>query len=332
MDKPKRKRGCASYSPLKAPSKILGMDITPSREVFPAYMSIKHNGMLGCAMVDEAGEQVWRSYNQEPIRMAEHIRSMFASILEASQEDEVVRVGEFNSSSYNRAGQTLSILAGSIPCPEDFTFKCFYEVPYSVWNGVLQMQMGDMIARPRSDLDNYLAVEQIPVNNYDQFLEVTERTKNSNLEGYMLLNPRAYWRKGRATVNDRILYKFKYYSDPIDAIILDIEPMARLKQGLSSRRNPAGYAKRLHGQDNYESSNIGGKLVVKMETGEIVSTPFPLNTSHEMRALYYKNKGTGNEYDLLGRWISFSKLAVEDGPGAVAVKGVEFRDGKEEVC
>lgn len=325
----KRKRGCATYPPLKAPSSILEMDITAPDKMFPAYMSVKHNGMLGCAMVDEGGNQVWRSYNQEPIRMASHIVEMFADILQYAQDMECVMVGEFNSSSYNKAGQTLSILAGTMPCPEDFAFKCFYEVPYSVWNQVLPMSMGDMISQPRHFLANYVAVEQIPVNSYKEFLDFTEQTKNSNLEGYMLLNPRANWRSGRSTVNDTILYKFKYYSDPIDAVILDIEPREQLKAGLSSKRNPAGYTKRRHGADNYETTQIGGKLIVKREdTKEIIITPFPLNTPLELRALYYKNKKLGNEYDLIGKWISFSKLAVEDGKGAVAIKNVEFRDSK----
>lgn len=331
-DKPRRRRGCVAYSPMKAPSQLLQMDIkVPDSTIFPAFMSVKHNGMLGCAMVDETGNQVWRSYNQEPINMSQSIREMFSEVLALAQEKEVVLVGEFNSSTYNRAGQTLSILAGSRPCPEDFAFKCFYEVPYSVWNGALAMQMGDMIASPRPYLENYLAVEQSRVDSYEEFLSITERTKDSNLEGYMLLNPRAYWRKGRATVGDKILYKFKYYSDPIDAIILDIEPRKQLKAGLSNKRNPAGYSKRLHGRDNYESTEIGGTLICKLENGSIISAPFPLDTPLEQRAIYYKNKGLKNEYDLLGKWISFSKLAVEDGPGAVSIKGVEFRDGKEEI-
>lgn len=327
----KPKRGCVAFSPLKAPSQLLDMDLTPSPLVFPAYMSIKHNGMLGCAMVGETGGQVWRSYNQEPIHMADHIKVMFKDILEFANEKEVVMVGEFNSSSYNKAGQTLSILAGSMPCPDDFCFKCFYEVPYSVWNGALSMKMGDLISIPRHYLPNFLAVEQLPIDTYEEFLASTELTRDSNLEGYMILNPRANWRKGRATVNDKILYKFKYYTDPIDAKILDILPRKQLKSGLSNRRNPAGYAKRLHGRDNYEETQIGGTLVCQTEDGKIVSVPFPLNTSLELRALYFQNRNEKNEYDLMGKWLSFSKMAVEDGPGAVAIKGVEFRDGKEEI-
>lgn len=328
--RPKRKRGCVAFSPLKAPSALLGMDITePPVNLFPAYMSIKHNGMLGCAMVDEQGEKEWRSFSQEPIRMSPAIRDMFRDILDFAQEKEVVMVGEFNSSSYNRAGQTMSILAGSIPCPDDFMFKCFYEVPYSVWNGALDMQMGDLIAAPRHYLQNFYAVPQKPVESWESFMRVTEQSKDSNLEGYMVLNPNAHWRKGRATVSDNILYKFKYYSDPIDAKILDIMPRKQKKAGLSHRRNPAGYAKKLNGGENYEETEIGGTLVCRMEDGEIVVTPFPLNTPLDLRALYYKNRHTGNEYDILGKWISFSKLAVEDGPGAVSIKGVEFRDSKE---
>jgi hypothetical protein len=306
------------------------MDIPPPDDLFPAYVSIKHNGMMGCAMVTEAGDPIWRSYSQEDIRMAPQIETMFQDILECAQEQEIVMVGEFNSSEYNKAGQTLSILAGTMPCPDDFAFKCFYEVPYSVWNGRQEAHMEDLLAKQRNYLDNYQQVTQHYYESYERYQQLRESTKNSNLEGYMLLNPRAKWRRGRATVNDCILFKDKYYSDPIDAVILDIEPRQQLKAGLSSRRNPAGYTKRLHGQDNYEHTKIGGKLICRTRGGQIVSTPFPVNTPLDERAMYYRNKGTGNKFDLLGRWISFCKLAVEDGAGAVSVKGVEFRDNPEE--
>lgn len=318
----------ATLSPLKAPTKIVGTDFDPHCSMFPAFMSVKHNGMRGNATITEEGTPIWRSYNQEPIRMAPHIKEMFRDILDYAAEHQVVFDGEFASSSLNKVGKIMSVLAGTAPCPDDFQFKCFYEVPYSVWNMVTKVPMGNLLSTPRHYLNNFHAVEQKLVKDYASFHGIVEENKDSGLEGFMLLNPRAYWRLNRSTIKEQILYKYKYYSDPIDARIVDIVARNQIKPGLERKLNPAGYAKRIHTQDSYEETEIGGVLCCILEDGTPASIPFPLGISLAQRAVYLAEFGTGSEWDLQNTWLQFKRLACEDGERAVSIKEVEFRDSK----
>jgi hypothetical protein len=222
----------------------------------------------------------------------------------------------------------MSVLAGRAPIPDDFEFKCFYELPYSVWNTVAQVPMGDLIATPRHYLPNYHAVEQIPIASYAEFMIWVEENRNSGLEGWMLLNPRAFWRLNRATIAEGILGKYKYYSDPIDARIVDIMPRQATRKGLERKLNPAGYAKRIHTQSSKEVTDIGGVICCILENGDPVAVPFPVGISFPQRAMYLAQIGKGGEYDLKNKWLQFKRLACEDGAGAVSIKEVEFRDSK----
>ncbi|MDB4261316.1 hypothetical protein N9878_00475, partial [bacterium] len=258
-------------------------------------------------------------------------QDMFQDILDYAEAHDLVLDGEFNSSTLNRVGQTKSVLEGTRPCPDDFMFKCFYAVPYKVWNLQEQAQMKDLLAPPLRDLENYEQVIQFPCGSWEEFQRIAEDARDSNIEGFMALNPRGYWRHKRATINDCVLYKYKYYSDPIDAQIMALQPRKQLKRGLSSRVNPAGYAKAVHTQASFEETEMAGVMCCIRENGGPVAVPFPVGTDNAQKVVYMREFGKGGVDDLKGQWLQFRRLAVEDGGKAISIKDVEFRDSKGSV-
>lgn len=320
------KRVASYQEPLLAPSPLLGMEIFLKQNQFPRYLSEKYNGIRGLAANWNGAGEMWLSRRQEELRMADHIKKMFDPLLQYAVDNAVVLDGEFYSRSLNKVGKTLSVLQGGTPAPEDLVFKCFYMIPYSVWNLSSYMPMGDMIAEPLLGIPYYEPVIQKVVNSMDEILQIAEENRSRDMEGFMLLDPRAGYKHGKSTVNQSILLKYKYYTDPIDAQIFGIEAMQALRSGLDRTRNVVGRLKKIHTQDAYDNTDIGGCLWVKLKDGTTAKVPFPKGTSYAERSEYLAAFKTGGEKDLDGRWISFTKLACEDGKGAIAVKGVEFRD------
>lgn len=313
--------------PMLAPSDLLGIDFFPEARAFPALMSIKYNGVRGISLhADRKTGPTWYSRRMEPLQLCEPVVNMMQDILDYSVQHSLVFDGEFYSPSLNKVGKTMSVLRGTEPVPDDFVFMCFYAIPYSVWNMGSVLPMYELLAEPIPGLSRFRAVEQKIVHSWDQFESVAEETRNNNLEGYMYLNPNAYYKHGRTTTTEGILHKYKYYTDAIDATIYSIEPMQTMKEGVSRSRNAIGHLKKVHTQDSYTTSNIGGTLWAHLGEGKMVKLPFPKGTSYAERAMYFAEFGTGSENDLKGKRIQFKKLACEDGEGAIAVKEVEFRD------
>jgi hypothetical protein len=186
--------------------------------------------------------------------------------------------------------------------------------------------MEDMIAPRSIGCSLYEGVRQTVIGSWEEFQQVSKEYEGRNLEGFMLLNPRAQYKHGKGTVNQGILLKYKYYSDPIDARIYGIEARKELTQGVKRSRNVLGLMNRVNTQGSYNQSNIGGTLWVQLKDGSTAKIPFPKNLSLVDRKVYYEAFGKGSDMDLKDTWVSFRRLSCEDGDGAIAVKEVEFRD------
>lgn len=327
----RRKPLSSRQEPLLAPSDLLGMELKPTQNMFPALMSEKYNGVRGTSLKWSHDKPCnWVSRRMEPVNMADHIRHMFAGILEYAEENSVVLDGEFYSRTLNKVGKTVSALAGTRPCPDDLVFMCFYEIPYSIWNDPTggNVPMQELLSQPIPGLKRYEAVPQWMVHSWKEFETVVEAHRSKPVEGFMYLDPKAHYIHGKRTANQAILLKYKYYSDPIDAKIFSVVPMKAMSDGILPRsRNAVGRLKKLHGQDFQEETAIGGTLWAQLKDGSTVKLPFPKGCKHPERAKYLQEFGKGDAtWDLKGRWVQFRRLSIEDGEGAVSVKEVEFRD------
>lgn len=316
----------ANLPPMLAPNKCLAIDIPLEEIRWPKLCSTKYNGIRATT----AGNQ-WTSRSGKEIRMADHVKAIFKPILDDCAKHFIVRDGEFNSNSHNTVGQTMSILAGTIPMPDDFHFKCFYELPCPVWNCIKSVPMGKLIPAPTSTITNRLEiVRQRTITSLGEFENLIEACKTQGLEGFMLLDPCAIYKHNpRCTVNEQILLKYKYYSDPEDGKVIGLVPRQERRDGVVSKTNVFNKAEPVHTKDSFVDTDIAGCMIVKLEDDSIIHAPFPIGYDLQLRQQIHNHYGTGLAHDIEGMWISFRRLACENRDKPIAIKQVEFRDSKD---
>jgi hypothetical protein len=314
----------AKLPPMLAPNKCLGIDIPLEDIEWPKLLSTKFNGVRGTTT---AGD--WHSRAGKPLRMAERVREMFAPIIEHSIVNRVVLDGEFNSNSHNTVGQTMSIMAGTIPMPEDFKFKCFYELPCEVWNTKIRLPMRDCVPMCDPGIPRLLMVKQKMIHSMGEFDQMLTVHKHLGIEGFMLLDPRAYYKHNRTTVTEEILLKFKYYSDPEDGKVIGLVPRNERRAGVAMKIGAFGKAEQVHTKDSFQETDIAGCMIVQLEDNTIIHAPFPLDYSLERRQQIHAHFGTGLAHDIRDQWISFRRLSCENRGKPIAIKQVEFRDSKD---
>lgn len=318
-----------NLAPMLAPNKVLGIDI-PFKEIkWPKLVSTKYNGIRG---INPGGRDKpdWKSRTGKDQLMAPHVREIFRPLLEYSYDNRVVLDGEFHSNSHNTVGQTKSILAGTLPMPADFMFKCFYEVPQDIWNTRVKAPMRECIPTYDPGLPRLKMVSHQVMNSLGEFQNHIEQHKSMNLEGFMLLDPNAmYKHSARCTVREQILLKYKYYSDPEDGKVIGLVPRQERVDGVEGRTNAFGYAEQVYTKESFQDTDIAGCMIVQLESGEIIHAPFPIGYTLERRQMIHLHFGKGLSHDIKNTWISFRRLSCENRDKPIAIKGVEFRDSKD---
>lgn len=316
--------------PMLAPNKIVGIDMPMENLRFPYYASVKYNGHRAVLMNGE-----FMSRAMKPIHMHERIRRYFEPLMEYCGENKIVLDGELNSDICNSVHETTSILAGTKPMPYDFCFKVFGIYTHREWHLADKISFEQMLRNP--DWDNLRIFEPMyyPVPQYLLFdlaeLQILiDEYAEQNVEGFMLRKPASAMWHGRITDTSKVFLKLKFYSDPIDAKIINITARKARRPDVKSGYNPGtGNAEPVHTQDSFLATSVGGTLVAQLENGEIINLPFPVDTSMQMRSIYYKNFRRGGTFDLYGKWVSFRKLASGEKDKPQAIKCVEFRDDKD---
>jgi hypothetical protein len=331
----------APQSPFLAPNKVLGLDpeLPYNRIMYPCFCSTKYNGIRAVCI-----KGVWYSRAMKEMDwICQPVLRLFQDIQDKAEAMGVVLDGEFHAYSHNTVGETKSILAGTKVTPEDFYFKVFYALPYNAWNGAVELT-----AEEFSFCDgNYLEItdprlqyiKQDVLNTEQEFHDKVDSIRFSNKEGLMILNPRAIYKHGRGTIPsdqahangvEGILYKFKFYSDPIDAKITNMTMRKERNADAKGRYNDnLGKADTLHTQADFHDTEVGGVLVCELENGTKVNVPFPVDTGFEEREEYFKAFGEGGANDLKGTWLQFRRLSCEDRDKPISIKDVQFRDSKD---
>lgn len=330
MTKTVKSMWAVAQEPLLLPNKILGLDPElPWTDLpYPCLCSDKLNGVRALAL---GGKLLSR--NMTELNLSADVWELLRPIAELAHAHKLVLDGELHAYSHNTVGETMSILAGKKHTPTDFYYKVFYSLPWDCWNGFDSLpasewsfQKGKVL--PFSD-PRLLLVQQRPCTTHKDVLAELSRIEYSQKEGLVFLNPDARYKHGRCTLSERIAYKYKKYSDPIDAVVCSITARReRLPSVEAERHAHSGKAKAVHTQDSFQMTECAGVLVCKMECGTIVEVPFPVGTTIPDREVYYQEFGKGGPADLKGRWLCFRALSCENRGLPIAIKDVQFRDSK----
>jgi len=321
-------RAC-QLEPMLAPNKIVGIDILKASLIFPYYASIKYNGHRAILMNGEFMSRTMKSIN-----MHHKIQQYFKALAAYTRSRQLVLDGELQSNIVNTSGGTTSILAGTKPMPYDFSFKVFGIYTHREWHGADAISFENMLKNPQWDnLEHFAPVYTRVIQNL--LFDLTELNilidgyAEDNIEGFMLRKPESKLGHGRVTEKSMQFLKLKFYTDPIDAKIINITArMARDASVESGYNAVTGKAEPVHRQDAFNQTSIGGTLVAELENGLIINLPFPLGTSLQMRSIYYKNFKRSGSFDLFEKWVSFRKLSTGEKDKPQAIKCVEFRDDK----
>jgi len=318
--------------PMLAPNKLLDVDIPIESISYPRLCSIKYNGIRAMTYKD-----VFLSRAGKAHMICPDLMKQLEHILRHANKNGVILEGEFHSNSHNTVGETRSILAGTIPTPDDFAFKVFYEIPIEVWNSHFLIKMKDII--PSSyDLPRLEAVKQWQIDSAQEFRQTIESYRHRNVEGFMLIDINAHYKHGRVTEAQGGFLKYKYYAGEEDAKIVGITARKQRRAGVTGLKNLYGKQEAVYTQDSFEDTDIAGCLIVESfnysNKGEKLNIPFPIGWTIEMRRQAYKQFGTGLPHDIKGEWVSFRRLNCEDRDKPIAIKccSLETVKTKEQLC
>jgi hypothetical protein len=210
--------------------------------------------------------------------------------------------------------------------PDDFKFKCFYVMPIWVWNTRDVLSINDCIPLETYGLHRYMAVKQNLMHTEEEFDTLIRDTANLGREGYILVNPRAKYTHGRVGISMGIMFKYKFYADPEEGIIVDLTLRQARAEGVESKLDTFGYSAQVHTKDSFIDTGIAGSLMVKLPDDSIVKLPFPLGFDLQQRRRAVEQFNTELPHDLKGTYVQFRRLSCEDKDKPIAVKKVEFRD------
>ena len=322
-----------TLEPMLAPSKIVGIDIPFEELHFPYYVSTKFNGIRGVVLNGE-----FKSRAMKPLNLHYSILRYLDPILQYASNNKLVLDGELHSYVENTVGGTVSILAGKKHMPYDFCFRIFGIWTHEQWHGVdgVDSTIKTMLANPHWEnikifSPKAIAVQQsLVLNQYELDILLDEAKQLPKVEGLMFLSPYVRLFHGRCSDSVRTFLKLKFYTDPIDAKIINVTSrMERNSEVEMVVNENTCRAQQVYSKELFHNTTIAGALVVKLEDGTICSIPFPVGTSMQMRSLWYKHFGQGGSFDIKDRWVSFRKLATGEKDKPQAIKCVEFRDAKD---
>lgn len=123
------------------------------------------------------------------------------------------------------------------------------------------------------------------IENYDELIKYEQDCLQQGFEGIMMRDPLGYYKMGRGTFREGLIYKLKRFKDS-EAKILDVLPMMENHNTLET--DELGYAKRSSSKANLVESNIAGKFQVLYNDDVLDVAPGSFN--HADRKEILKNK------------------------------------------
>ena len=119
-------------------------------------------------------------------------------------------------------------------------------------------------------LDDYLYVRHRHLETLEDLLMFEQECLEAGYEGIMLRTPEGRYKNGRATYNDRIIYKLKRFSDDEGVVVDFIE---RQINNNAQETDERGYAKRSSSKAGKVAAGTLGKFIVHWKGQDIEVAP-----------------------------------------------------------
>lgn len=117
-------------------------------------------------------------------------------------------------------------------------------------------------------------IEHIHVETYDDLLMYEEACLASGFEGIMMRDPVGYYKNGRGTFREGLIYKLKRFRED-EAIIIGFEEKMHNTNELQT--NELGYAKRSSSKEGMKPANTVGNFICYYNDQEISVAPGAFN-------------------------------------------------------
>jgi DNA ligase-1 len=131
------------------------------------------------------------------------------------------------------------------------------------------------------------------VETYEELIVYEKKCLAQGFEGIMMRDPMGFYKPGRGTFREGLIYKLKRFKDA-EGLIVDILPMMVNNNELQT--DELGYAKRSSSKAGLEEGDIAGKYVVFFEGMHLDIAPGAFTHGERYEMLQNKEKYVGKKH------------------------------------
>ena len=217
------------FKPFLAPNNKINLETIP----YPQMASYKFDG-IRCIFKD--GQMYTRSLKQVPnIKLHER----FSLLKKYSVDNDVILDGELwcRSVPFNE----LSGIVRQFDCklPDDLFFYCFDYIKNEKYEEEFITRVTRYMDLHIHDFIWIRAVDQWEIDNADATESLFNRALDEGFEGLILRNPKGYYKTGRATVKENLMYKVKPF-ETFDAMVTGVIQATEVNEGAEKKTNELG--------------------------------------------------------------------------------------------
>lgn len=303
---------------LLAPSKLFDPDKHTS---WPVLVSTKLDGNRALFL---NGKIFTRSMKEQPNR---HLYTRFSDLVKFTKDNPGVAIdGELYDHTIPFSDlQSILRSKDAEPTPH----LMFYAFDYIEKWGTPDRDFASRQASLQRSLQHTGVVRclrQTMLHTPSEVQAVYEEALNFGYEGLMVRNPSAPYKYGRATTKEDIIHKMKPWITD-DAVVIGVEPMRRLRNGLDRGKNEIGRTKKTYKQDDFVEVDEIGSLIVRDEKGREFSLGWGRGWDAVKKAGVWKDHK--KSADVVGRWVEYRSMGVGEKDLPRMPQLIRFRDDKE---
>lgn len=299
----------------------------PEELLWPMLGSVKYDGVRALVMPD--GRVLTRALKpHKNVNLPAHL----APLLRMANEYGMVLDMELYDESLKWFSDHMAVLgAHTKNIPSTFIPRVFDAIPINEW----ETKRFHMPYASRFDaletacelrgLTDFLVYQYLVKSPDDASLALSEFLSQGH-EGLILRSLSAPYKRGRATFNERIIYKLKPF-DRVDAVILDVLPRRAMTEDARTTNRqvgPNGLLERVYTKDSYvEVPMIGSLLVRPEDSNETSEVCFGKGFSLSDRAKLWELRA-----ELIGKWVELEHLSIGAKTKLRHGRVVRFREDK----
>ena len=240
----------SKFAPFLAPNQKIELTKIP----YPQMASWKFDG-IRCIFKD--GEMLTRSLKHVPnIKLHER----FAHLKKWSVDHDVILDGELwcRSVPFNE----LSGIVRQFDCqlPIDLYFYCFDIIRNNYYKEFFEIRVNRY--SDLTQLNDFIPVHQWEVNDADAVESLFNQALDGGFEGLILRNPQGYYKCGRATVKENLMYKVKPF-ETFDAVVIGVVQSTEVNDDVEKKTNELGRSVTSKKQGDRHLINKASAFIVK---------------------------------------------------------------------